>query len=201
MGTCFWGAISPEMQRYHDEEWGVPLHDDRRLFEFLMLECLQCGLSWKLMIRKREVFRACFDGFDYDKIAAYGPADETRILQTGGMLRSPKKVRAVIGNARRFQAIRAEYGSFDTWLWRFTGGKTLLYEGHETGDFPAANALSTEIAKELKQWGFTYLGPVTVYAYLQACGLINDHEASCDCYSRINERFPTVRLPRAGERR
>lgn len=201
MGRCAWGAVSPEMQRYHDEEWGVPLHDDRKLFEFLMLECLQCGLSWDLMIRKRAIFSSCFDGFDYDKIAAYGPADETRILQTGGMLRSQKKVRAVIGNARRFRAIRAEYGSFDTWLWRFTGGKTLLYEGHETGDFPAANALSTEITKELKQWGFTYLGPVTVYAYLQACGLINDHEASCDCYSRINERFPTVRLPRAGERR
>ncbi|MBQ1706121.1 MAG: DNA-3-methyladenine glycosylase I [Clostridia bacterium] len=201
MGRCAWGAVSPEMQRYHDEEWGFPLHDDRKLFEFLMLECLQCGLSWDLMIRKRAIFSACFDGFDYDKIAAYGPADEERILQTEGMLRSPRKVRAVIANARCFQTVCREYGSFEAWLWRFTDGKTVLYEGHETGDIPAANALSDAVAAELKRRGFTYLGPVTVYAYLQACGLVNDHQSQCDCYSRINRQFPTVRLPRTGERR
>ena len=199
MGSCDWGFTSEAMRAYHDTEWGVPLHDDRRQFEFLMLEAMQCGLSWNLMIQKREIFRACFDGFDYDKIAAYGAADVERILNVPGMIRSRRKIEAVINNARRFQGLRAEAGSFSEWLWGFSGGKSILYEGHETGAVPPRNGLSDRVAGELKRRGFKYLGSVTVYAHLQACGVVNDHHRDCDCYKRLTERWPTVRLPRDRE--
>ena len=194
MGSCDWGFASEAMRCYHDTEWGVPLHDDRKQFEFLMLEAMQCGLSWSLMIQKREIFRACFDGFDYDKIAAYGEGDVERILNTPGMIRSRRKIEAVINNARRFQALRAEAGSFSEWLWGFSGNRSILYEGHETGAVPARNGLSDRIAGELKKRGFKYLGSVTVYAHLQACGVVNDHHRDCDCYKRLIAQWPTVRL-------
>ena len=126
MGTCDWGYSTEAMKRYHDEEWGVPLHDDRKQFEFLMMEAMQCGLSWDLMIRKREIFRECFDGFDYDRIAAYSDEDVERIMNTEGMIRSRRKIEAVISNARCFQDIRREFGSFCSWLWAYSDGKTLI---------------------------------------------------------------------------
>lgn len=137
MERCPWCLGTEKMTRYHDEEWGVPLHDDRKQFEFLMLEAMQCGLSWNLMIEKREIFRGCFDGFDYDKIAAYTESDVQRILDTPGMIRSRRKVEAVIGNARAFQALRREFGSFSDWLWGFAQHKTILYDGHSQGRLPA----------------------------------------------------------------
>lgn len=199
MSGCEWGLTSERMRAYHDSEWGVPVRDDRGQFEHLMLEALQCGLSWSLILERREVFRACFDGFDYDKVAAYTEADVERILNTPGMLRSRRKIEAVIHNARRFQALRAEAGSFSDWLWGFTGGRTVLYEGHELGVVPARNGLSARIAAELKKRGFKYVGAVTVYAHLQACGVINDHHRDCPCWHRINAHWPTVRLPRDEE--
>ena len=148
------------------------------------------------MIKKREIFRECFDGFDYDMIAAYTEEDIERIMNTEGMIRSRRKIEAVIGNARCFQKIRREYGSFCGWLWAHSGGKTILYAGHEKGRIPVSNGLSDQIAKELKEYGFKYLGTVTVYSHLQACGIVNDHADECPCYRRINENYPTVRKRR-----
>ena len=195
MGHCDWIFASDQDRVYHDTEWGIPVHnDDRQMFEHLTLECLQCGLSWGLMMKKREVFRRCFENFDYDKIAAYGDADVERILNTKGMLKSERKVRAVINNAICFQRIRAEFGSFCDYLWGYTGGKTILYEGHAEGAVPVSNGLSDTISRDLKKRGFKYIGAVTIYSHLQACGVINDHAGDCPCYARINENWPTIRL-------
>ena len=200
MSTCHWNFSFEAMKTYHDTEWGVPIHDDRLMFEHLTLEAMQCGLSWSLMIKKRGIFRACFDGFDYDRIAAYGEEDIERIMNTEGMIRSRRKIEAVIHNARCFRQVRREHGSFCQWLWAHTGGKTVLYAGHEDGRLPVSNGLSDEIAGELKAYGFKYLGAVTVYAHLQACGLVNDHAGDCPCYHTINGHNLTVRKRRDHER-
>ena len=195
MGHCDWVFASEKDRVYHDTEWGIPVHDDdRQMFEHLTLECLQCGLSWGLMMKKREIFRRCFENFDYDKIAAYGEADVERILNTEGMLKSERKVRAVINNAVCYQRIRHEFGSFCDYLWGYTGGKTILYEGHAEGAVPVSNSLSDTISRDLKKRGFKYIGAVTIYSHLQACGIINDHAGDCPCYARINENWPTIRL-------
>ncbi len=192
MGHCGWAYTSEANRIYHDCEWGVPVHDDRQMFEHLTLECLQCGLSWGLMLKKREIFRQCFANFEYDRIAAYGEEDVQRILNTEGMLRSPRKVRAVINNARCYQKIRAEFGSFCDYLWGYTNGKTVLYDGHKEGRIPVSNGLSDRISRDLKKRGFQFIGPVTIYSHLQACGIINDHACDCPCYKKINETCPTV---------
>ena len=190
MNRCPWCLINELETKYHDEEWGVPVHDDGKQFEYLMMEVMQCGLSWDTVLKKREIFRACFDRFDFDKIAAYSEEDVERIMNTPGMIRSRRKIEAVIGNARCVQKLREEFGSFSDYLWAYIGGKTLLYKGHELGHVPASNALSEKISKDLKKRGMKYLGPVTVYAHLQACGIINDHQKDCDCYQRLIEQYP-----------
>lgn len=195
MGHCDWVFASERDKKYHDTEWGVPVHnDDRQMFEHLTLECLQCGLSWGLMMKKREIFRQCFENFEYDKIAAYCEDDIQRILNTEGMLRSERKVRAVIHNARCYQKIREEFGSFCNYLWSFTDGKIIVYEGHADGKVPVSNGLSDRISKDLKKRGFKFIGTVTIYSHLQACGLINDHAADCPCFHRINSEYPIVRM-------
>lgn len=193
MERCPWCLCNEKMTRYHDEEWGIPLHDDYRQFEFLMMEVMQCGLNWNMMIQKREIFRQCFDGFDYDRVAAYGDGDVERILAAEGMIRSRRKVEAVIHNARCFQAVRKEYGSFSRYIWSFSKGKTILYAGHQKGRIPASNKLSDEVSRNLKKRGFKYMGSITVYSHLQACGVINDHVEGCFRYKDIIENHPTVR--------
>ncbi len=195
MSSCEWGTVSEMYRAYHDEEWGVPVHDDRRMFEHLMLECMQCGLSWTLMLRKREIFRACFADFDYDRIAEFGDPDVERILNTDGMIRSPRKIRAVIRNARAYLKVREEFGTFCDYLWAYTDGKTVLYEGRGDGRVPVSNGLSAGISKDLKKKGFTYVGPVTVYSHLQACGIVCDHGNECPCYHKIVRENPTAVLP------
>lgn len=192
MSSCEWGFAFEAMKKYHDTEWGIPVHDDRVMFEHLMMEAMQCGLSWSLMIKKREIFRQCFAGFDYDKIAEFTETDIDRIMNTGGMIRSRRKIEAVINNARCFRKMREEFGSFCKWIWSYSGNKTILYTGHGDGKIPVSNGLSDTIAKELKKRGFKYLGTVTVYSHLQACGIINDHGSDCPCYARINAANPTV---------
>ena len=192
MNRCPWCLINELETKYHDEEWGVPVHDDQKQFEFLMMEVMQCGLSWDTVLKKREIFRACFDRFDFDKVAAYSVEDMERIMNTTGMIRSRRKIEAVIGNARIVQQIRTEFGSFSDYLWGYTGGKTLLYKGHELGHVPASNALSEKISMDLKKRGMKYLGSVTVYAHLQASGIINDHQKDCDCYRRLVEQYPVL---------
>lgn len=181
---------------YHDNEWGVPIHDDRKQFEYLMMEVMQCGLSWTLMLKKREIFRQCFDNFDYDIIAEYNDDDIERILNTEGMIRSRRKIEAVIHNAKCFQKVRKEFGSFESYLWSYSESRTILYNKHENGLLPVSNGLSDMISKDLKKRGFKYLGSITVYSHLQACGIINDHIKSCPCYEKINSSFPTIRKRR-----
>ena len=199
MGYCNSWWKTPADKIYHDTEWGIPLHDDRMQFEFLMLEVMQCGLSWRLMIKKREVFRKCFDNFQYRKIAKYNAADIKRILNTPDMIKSPRKIKAVIANAKAFGKIAQEFGSFSNFLWGYSGGKTILYAGHCRGKVPSANGLSTQISQELKKRGFHFLGPTTVYSHLQACGLINDHSADCPLFALINKTYPIVHKKRDAE--
>ena len=199
MERCPWCLGNEKMIRYHDEEWGVSVHDDRKQFEFLMMEVMQCGLNWNMMIQKREIFRACFDNFDFDKVAVYGEADIDRIMNTEGMIRSRRKIEAVIHNARCFQKIRAEFGSFSDYIWSFTQGKTYLYMGHQKGSLPARNGLSDRISADLKKRGLKYMGSVTVYSHLQACGIINDHWEGCFRYQELISCTDVVRKRRVQE--
>lgn len=192
MGYCTWAGMNDANRIYHDTEWGIPVHDDRHMFEHLFLECMQCGLSWDLMLKKREIFRACFDDFDYDKIAEYTEDDVGRILATEGMIKSPRKVAAIINNAKCYRKTREEFGSFCDYIWGYADGKTILYNGHDTGRIPVSNGLSARISKDLKQRGFKYVGAITIYSHLQACGIINDHDASCPCRKAINDNNTTV---------
>ena len=192
MGYCGWANTDPLDKVYHDTEWGIPVHDDRHMFEHLTLECMQCGLSWVLMLKKREIFRKCFDNFDYDRIADYNEADVERILNTEGMIRSPRKVNAIINNARCYQKVREEFGTFCDYIWSYSDGKTILYQGHDAGRIPVSNGLSVRISKDLKKRGFKYVGPVTIYSHLQACGIINDHDKDCPCRKNILDGYPTV---------
>lgn len=201
MSYCGWAAASALDRAYHDTEWGVPVHDDTKQFEYLSLEVMQCGLSWELMLLRREVFRRCFDGFDFEKIANYGEDDVARILSTENMIRSERKVRAIVNNAQKFLEVRDAFGSFSAYLWAYSGGKTILYEGHADGEVPVSNALSERISRDLKRRGFKYLGPIVIYSHLQACGIINDHSTDCPCHHKIVESYPTVKLPREGEKR
>ena len=199
MERCPWCLGNEKMIRYHDEEWGVPVHDDQKQFEFLMMEVMQCGLNWNMMIQKREIFRACFDDFDFDKVALYGETDIERIMGMEGMIRSRRKIEAVIHNAQCFQKIREEFGSFSEYIWGFTRGKTYLYMGHQKGGIPARNGLSDRISADLKRRGLKYMGSVTVYSHLQACGIINDHWEGCFRYKELISCTNSIRKRREQE--
>ena len=185
MNRCVWCCDGGIMQKYHDEEWGIPLHDDKRHFEYLMMEVMQCGLNWMMMLKKREIFRECFDDFDFHKIAFYGEEKIEQILQKEGMIRSRRKIEAVINNAKCFLEIIEAFGSFDTWLWAYTENKSLVYRQHQLGEAVAKNELSDQISRDLKKRGFKYLGSITVYSHLQACGMINDHDPECFMYQEL----------------
>lgn len=200
MSYCSWADTSEINRKYHDEEWGVPVHDERMQFEYLMLEVMQCGLNWNLIIRKRDIFRKCFDNFDYDLISEYSAEDVERIMKTEGMIKSERKINAVISNAKCFREIRKEFGSFSKYLWAFADNKTILYEKHEQGFIPVSNGLSDKISKDMKKRGFKFLGTVTVYSHLQAAGIINDHDKNCPRYEFVNSNFPTVRKKRFSEK-
>ncbi len=189
MEKCAWCRDGGLNEEYHDREWGVPLFDDRRQFEFLMLEVMQCGLSWTLMLKKRETFRAAFENFDYEKIARYDETDVKRILETPNMIRSERKVRAIIWNAKRFLEVIAKFGSFSSYIRSFTKGKTYVYPRHQE-EWVSHNALSDMVASDLVKRGFKYLGSVTVYSHLQAAGVICDHEETCPRYAFITKNFP-----------
>ena len=192
MSYCDWDNTSEINVRYHDTEWGVPLHDDKGQFEFLMLEVMQCGLNWNMMMQKRDIFRKCFADFDFGKVASYNEDDIQRILSTEGMLRSRGKVEAVISNAKCFLDVRAEFGTFSDYIWGFSNGKTILYKGHADGWIPSSNGLSLLISQDLKKRGFKYVGAITIYSHLQACGIINDHSRHCPRYAEINRNNPTT---------
>lgn len=193
MYRCKWCCDGGIAQKYHDEEWGIPLHDDKRHFEYLLLEVMQCGLSWTLMLKKREIFRECFKDFEVKAVAQLGEADIEQMLQAEGMIKSRRKIDAIINNAKCFLAVIEEFGSFDTYIWSFSDNQTLVYRKHHEGESEARNELSDLLSKDLKKRGFKFLGSITVYSHLQACGIINDHEPECwmyeDIISKANVRY------------
>lgn len=176
---CSWCGTDPLYVAYHDEEWGVPVHDDRRLFEFLTLESAQAGLSWITILRKRENYRAAFADFDPERIARFTPKRIERLLANPGIIRNRAKVEAAVNNAKRFLEVAEEFGSFDAYSWRFVDGTPVVGPWRELSEVPAKTPQSDAFARDLKQRGFKFLGSTTVYAHMQACGLVNDHVASC----------------------
>jgi DNA-3-methyladenine glycosylase I len=167
------------MIRYHDEEWGVPVHDDRVLFEFLILEGAQAGLSWETVLRKRERYREVFDGFDAARIAKYDASKVRILLADPGIIRNRLKISSTISNAKAFLAVQREFGSFDAYLWQFTGGKTKQRGPHSIKDVPAQTAESDAMSKDLKKRGFRFVGSTICYALMQATGMVNDHMRDC----------------------
>ncbi len=176
---CRWSGDDTLMIAYHDEEWGVPVHDDRTLFEFLILEGAQAGLSWKTILHKRENYRAAFSGFDAKKIARYGAADVKRLLANAGIVRNRLKVAAAISNAKAFLDVQKEFGSFDAYVWGFVGGTPLNGKIKTMKDVPAKTEVSDAMSKDLKKRGFKFVGSTICYAFMQAVGMVNDHEAKC----------------------
>ena len=172
---CAWAESDPLLRTYHDEEWGVPLHDSRALWEMLMLEGFQAGLSWLTILRKRDAFREAFRGFDPKAVAAFDEADIARLLENPGIIRSRAKIMATIEGARIWLAMRDAGEDFATWVWQFAGGKPIQRKGPVAAETP----LSVEISKALKKKGFKFVGPVIVYAFMQAAGLVNDHAPHC----------------------
>jgi DNA-3-methyladenine glycosylase I len=180
---CSWAKTDLSIV-YHDQEWGVPLHDDRKLFEFLILEGAQAGLSWETILNKRDNYRAAFDQFDPAKIARYGPEKIQQLLLNPGIIRNRLKVAAAIQNAKAFIAVQKEFGSFDEYLWRFVDGREIK---RKRGDpVPAQTPLSKVLNKDLTQRGFKFVGPTICYAFMQAVGLVNDHDHTCFRYEQIS---------------
>ncbi|MDH4230133.1 MAG: DNA-3-methyladenine glycosylase I [Nitrospirota bacterium] len=176
---CDWCLGTERMRLYHDTEWGVPLHDDTKLFEFLILDCAQAGLSWSTILNKRENYRRALDHWDAHKIAAYGEADSARLLADAGIVRNRLKVAATITNARAFLAVQAEFGSFDTYLWRFVDGTPVVGGWGQVAEIPASTPVSDALSRDLKRRGFKFVGTTIVYAFMQSVGLVNDHTTGC----------------------
>ncbi len=182
---CHWPGDDPLYCRYHDREWGVPVHNDRRLFEFLVLEGAQAGLSWITILRKRQAYRDAFDRFDFNKVARYGQRDVRRLLNNAGIVRNRLKVQAAISNARAFISVREEFGTFDRYIWRFVDGKPLQNRWIRPGQVPAHSAVSDALSKDLKQRGFKFVGTTIMYAHMQATGMVNDHLVRCFRYREL----------------
>jgi DNA-3-methyladenine glycosylase I len=176
---CAWAGDDPLMIAYHDEEWGVPVHDDRVLFEFLILEGAQAGLSWRTILNKREHYRKALHGFDARKIARYGEKDVARLLADPGIVRNKLKIAATIQNAKAFLAVQKEFGSFDAYVWSFVGGKPIDHRIKSLRDTPAKTAESDAMSKDMLKRGFKFVGSTICYAFMQATGMVNDHEARC----------------------
>jgi DNA-3-methyladenine glycosylase I len=181
---CHW-AKSEEMIRYHDEEWGVPVHDDRRLFEFLILEGAQAGLSWETILKKRPAYREAFDHFDPVRVAGYGKRKITSLLKNAGIVRNRLKVESTISNAEAFLAVQDELGSFDAFVWEFVGGKPKQNAWKKPKDVPASTPESDALSKALKRRGFRFVGSTICYAFMQAVGMVNDHLVECERYDGI----------------
>jgi len=179
---CAWvdnRADDDAMVRYHDEEWGVPEHDDARLFELLTLEGAQAGLSWETILKRREGYRRAFEGWDIARIAAYRPTDTERLLADPGIIRNRAKIAATIGNAQAALAVQRDFGSLDAYVWGFVGGKPILNRFESMSDLPASTQVSAAMSKDMLRRGFKFVGPTIMYAFMQAAGLTNDHTVSC----------------------
>ncbi|HLZ29109.1 MAG TPA: DNA-3-methyladenine glycosylase I [Chloroflexota bacterium] len=182
-GRCSWAGSDPLMEAYHDREWGVPMHDDRALFELLSLEGAQAGLSWSTILKRREGYRRAFAQFDLQSVASFGDADLQRLLADTEIIRNRQKIIATIGNAQRVLDLQREHGSFDRFVWSFVANASLVRQ--TMTDIPALTPESTALSKALKKRGFGFVGPTIVYAFMQSAGLVNDHVVTCPAWSRI----------------
>ena len=182
---CPWGMGDPLNLAYHDTEWGVPIHDDRRLFELLSLEGAQAGLAWITILRKRDGFRRAFEGWDPERIASYGAEDEARLLADPGIVRNRAKVRSVIGNARAYLGLSESPGAFDRYLWSFVDGAPIVNRWTSLSGVPAETDASRALSSDLKKRGFSFVGPTIVYAFMQSAGLVNDHVVSCFRHAEV----------------
>jgi len=176
---CAWCGTDPLYLRYHDEEWGTPVHDERKHFEFLLLETMQAGLSWRTILGKRENFRKAFDDFNWVKVMSYDEGKIASLMEDKGIIRNRAKILGAVRNAMAFAAVADEFGSFDAYLWSWTGGKPLVNHWETMAEIPVVSGLSDEVAKDMKKRGFSYVGSTTIYSHLQAVGVINDHLTSC----------------------
>jgi DNA-3-methyladenine glycosylase I len=178
--TCEWATKDPLLLEYHDREWGVPVHDDHKLFEFLILEGFQAGLSWLTILRKRENFRKAFSNFDFNKVAKYDQRKVNSLLGDAGIIRNKLKIAAAITNAQAFIKVREEFGSFDKYVWAFVDGKPINNRLKTTKEVPAKTELSDKLSADLKKRGFKFVGSTIIYAHMQATGMVNDHLLECD---------------------
>ena len=184
MKRCAW-AKNDLAIRYHDEEWGVPVHDDQRFFEFLILEGAQAGLSWDTILRKRDAYRETFDGFDPVRVARYSDAKREKLLQNEGIIRNRLKIASAVSNAKSFLKVQDELGSFDRYIWDFVGGKPIVNKTKSTADIVAKTEISDAISKDLRKRGFNFVGSTIMYAFMQATGMVNDHLTSCFRYKEV----------------
>ncbi|HEY4282698.1 MAG TPA: DNA-3-methyladenine glycosylase I [Chthoniobacterales bacterium] len=187
MPRCHWATVEPNIT-YHDREWGVPVHDDRKLFEFLILEGAQAGLSWTTILKKRENYRRALDRFNPEKIAHYGARDVKRLLNDAGIVRNRLKIAATIQNAKEFIAVRKEFGSFDAYLWSFVGGKPKQNRWRSSSQVPARTAESDAMSRDLSRRGFKFVGSTICYALMQATGMVNDHLVTCPRHAAVKNR-------------
>lgn len=185
---CQWALASAGEEHYHDSEWGVPLHDDRKLFEFLILEGAQAGLSWRTILQKRDAFRQAFDNFDAEKIAVYDEVKIQSLLGNAGIIRNRLKIHAAVANAKAFLAVQQEFGSFDRYIWQFVGGKTIHHHWREHLQLPAFSVESQAMSKDLQKRGFKFVGKTICYAYMQAVGMVNDHIVGCFRHAELSGR-------------
>ena len=182
---CPWAGTDPLYVAYHDTEWGRPVHDDRKLFEFLILEGAQAGLSWLTILRKRENYREAFDHFDPRKVATYDARNVEELLRNPGIIRNRRKVEAAVGNARAFLAVQEEFESFDRYIWRFVGGHPVRNAWRSVEEIPASTPESVAMSRDLKRRGFGFVGPTVCYAFMQAVGMVNDHTVECFRYREL----------------
>jgi DNA-3-methyladenine glycosylase I len=182
---CTWPSDDKLMIEYHDKEWGVPLHNDRKLFEFLLLEGFQAGLSWRTILHKRQNFRKAFDNFDFNKIAKYDKRKINSLMKDSGIIRNKLKIESAVRNAKAFIAVRKEFGTFDNYIWNFVDGKPIKNKFRSLKELPARTGLSDFISKDLKKRGFNFVGSTIIYAHMQATGMVNDHLISCFRYNEL----------------
>lgn len=182
---CAWCGNDPLYVEYHDNEWGVPLYDDAKLFEFLILETFQAGLSWITILRKRENFRIALDNFDYQKIATYNEDKFNELIENAGIIRNKLKIKATISNAQAFMLIQKEFGSFSNYIWGFINGKPIKNKATTLNDVPSKTEMSDVISKDLKKRGFKFVGSTVIYAHMQATGMVNDHITECFRYNQV----------------
>jgi DNA-3-methyladenine glycosylase I len=183
INRCPWPSNDPLMIAYHDNEWGIPLHDDQKLFEFMVLDCFQAGLSWRTVLHKRENFRLAFDEFDYRKIAKYDQKKIDSLLENTGIIRNKAKINGTIQNAKSFLMVQKEFGSFDQYIWKFTNGKTIDNKLQSLDENPTRSELSDQISADLVKRGFKFVGSTICYAFIQAIGMVNDHLIGCFRYT------------------